>query len=231
MQQKPERYVVVSSRKWGEMAYESLADDIRQRTVLISKKEEFTEAALTEISPAYVFILHWSHIVPDELLDRFECIIFHMTDLPYGRGGSPLQNLILRGHTVTQVSAIKCVKELDAGPVYCKSPLSLEGSARQIFARLAPVTVQMIEGIIENRPIPQPQQGEPVHFRRRRHKDGDLSVAKSLREAYDLIRMLDSEDYPSAYIETCSLKLEFSEGELDGDALVAKVVLRSLGNI
>ena len=47
-----------------------------------------------------------------------------MTDLPYGRGGSPLQNLIVRGHKHTMISAIKCVKELDAGPIYLKKPLT-----------------------------------------------------------------------------------------------------------
>ena len=56
-----------------------------------------------------------------------------MSDLPYGRGGSPLQNLIIREHRKTMISAIQCVKEIDAGPVYLKKPLSLEGSAEEIF--------------------------------------------------------------------------------------------------
>ena len=48
-----------------------------------------------------------------------------MTDLPYGRGGSPLQNLIVRGHKETKISAIKVVKELDAGPVLSSLELML----------------------------------------------------------------------------------------------------------
>ena len=43
-----------------------------------------------------------------------------MTDLPYGRGGSPLQNLIINGHKETMMSALRCVQELDAGPIYLK---------------------------------------------------------------------------------------------------------------
>ena len=31
-----------------------------------------------------------------EIHENYKCIIFHMTDLPFGRGGSPLQNLISR---------------------------------------------------------------------------------------------------------------------------------------
>jgi len=37
-----------------------------------------------------------------------------MTDVPYGRGGSPLQNLIVRGHTETKLTALRCVRDLDA---------------------------------------------------------------------------------------------------------------------
>ena len=46
-----------------------------------------------------------------------------MTDLPFGRGGSPLQNLIERGIKQTKISAIKCVKELDGGDIYLKRDL------------------------------------------------------------------------------------------------------------
>ena len=46
-----------------------------------------------------------------------------MTDLPYGRGGSPLQNLIARGFLETKISAILVEKQLDAGPVYLKMEL------------------------------------------------------------------------------------------------------------
>ena len=51
-------------------------------------------------------------------MKRYDCVIFHMTDLPYGRGGSPLQNLIIRGYKKTNVVSNKCVGEVDAGPIY-----------------------------------------------------------------------------------------------------------------
>lgn len=43
-----------------------------------------------------------------------------MTNLPYGRGGSPVQNLILNGHKKTIISALNVTKDLDAGDVYLK---------------------------------------------------------------------------------------------------------------
>lgn len=32
---------------------------------------------------------------------------FHMTNFPYGRGGSPLQNLMKRGHHTTTITALR----------------------------------------------------------------------------------------------------------------------------
>ena len=63
----------------------------------IAAPAELTRAALEQAKPRYVFFPHWSHIIPEDIHGAFECVIFHMTDLPFGRGGSPLQNLIARG--------------------------------------------------------------------------------------------------------------------------------------
>ena len=57
--------------------------------------EDLTPERLASLDPRYVFFLHWSWKIPAEIHTRFECVIFHMSDVPYGRGGSPLQNLIV----------------------------------------------------------------------------------------------------------------------------------------
>ncbi|MEZ5300570.1 MAG: hypothetical protein R3F11_07915 [Verrucomicrobiales bacterium] len=44
-----------------------------------------------DYDPRMIFFLHWSHKVPAELLDRYECVCFHMTDVLMGAAGSPLQ--------------------------------------------------------------------------------------------------------------------------------------------
>ena len=59
-------------------------------------------------------------MIPSKIYQKFETIIFHMTDVPFGRGGSPLQNLIIRGYKISKLSAIKCTKKIDGGPVYLK---------------------------------------------------------------------------------------------------------------
>lgn len=188
--------------------------------------DELTVAALAAIDPRFVFFPHWSSKIPAEIYDRFECVIFHMTDLPYGRGGSPLQNLIARGHEETRLTALRCVGAMDAGPVYMKRPLSLLGTAEEVLMRAGALTAAMIAEIALDRPEPQPQQGEPTMFTRRTPDDGTLAAATTLAEAYDLIRMLDADGYPRAFADFGPFRLEFERASQRPDEIVADVRIR-----
>jgi methionyl-tRNA formyltransferase len=150
-----------------------------------------------------------------------------MADVPYGRGGSPLQNLIRRGHAETKLAALRCVAEMDAGPVYLKRPLALSGTAEEIFLRAADLMEEMIEEMIETRPKPVEQSGEPVIFRRLRPEDGDLAAAPSLRQAFDMIRMLDADGYPPAFVRAGGYRFEFSRASLRPGEIVADVRIRA----
>jgi len=199
--------------------------------VRLRTRQELTFEILEQIKPSFVFFPHWSWLIPEEIYLRFDCIIFHMTDLPYGRGGSPLQNLIVRGHQETMMSALKCVKDLDAGPVYLKRPLSLEGTAEEILQRASALMERMIVEILETRPVPAPQQGEVVEFRRRQPNDGDLAPLVELREVYDYIRMLDAAGYPPAFVKTDHLHFEFCDAHMGEGFVEAKVRIRGKPNV
>ena len=101
--------------------------------------------------------------------------------------------------------------------VYLKAPLSLLGTAEEIFIRSTEVIREMIETIIETEPIPEKQKGEVVNFRRRKPCEGDLSNLESLEQVYDYIRMLDCEGYPSAFVEIKNFKIEFSRASFKAD--------------
>lgn len=189
----------------------------------IREKQDLTVAHLEKLKPDFVFFPHWSWIIPTEIHTRFNCVIFHMTDVPFGRGGSPLQNLIVRGIYETKLSAIKCVAELDAGPVYLKMPLSLDGTAEEIFARAGKLMEEMIVKIATEKVTPTEQKGEPVIFQRRKPEDGNIAAATSLKSIYDMIRMLDAEGYPPAFVTINGLRLEFSKANLTTGHVTANV--------
>ena len=59
---------------------------------IFTGKDELTYDNVCDFNPDYIFFPHWSYYIPEEITNQWECVVFHMTDLPYGRGGSPLQN-------------------------------------------------------------------------------------------------------------------------------------------
>ena len=218
--------VIASSKSWNKNLAKKLAEVTGEEFVLISDPFELTVSSLKKINPDYIFFPHWSQIIGSEIYDNFKCIIFHMTDLPFGRGGSPLQNLIVRGIHDTQVSAIRCVKEVDAGPVYLKKPLSLYGSAEEIYMRASDVIENMIIEIIQKDIIPKNQGGAPTLFKRRKPNEGNLEEATSLKQVFDMIRMLDAEGYPHAFISVGDFQIEFTRASYKSDGIVADVKIK-----
>jgi methionyl-tRNA formyltransferase len=149
-----------------------------------------------------------------------------MTDVPYGRGGSPLQNLIMDGKTETQVTALRMTEEMDAGPVYTKRPMSLEGRAEEIYLRAGAISWDLVLWMIANKPKPIPQKGEVTLFRRRKCEQSEFPLQGELEGVYDHIRMLDAPTYPLVFIKHGSFHLEFHHADLQGDELRACVVIR-----
>ena len=149
-----------------------------------------------------------------------------MTDLPYGRGGSPFQNLIVRGIYRTKISAIKVTDTLDGGDVYLKKNQTLNGSAEHIFRDISrKIFTNMIPTIMAKDIHPVPQRGKVVIFKRRIPEQSDISSIHTIRKAYDHIRMMDAEGYPRAFIENEGLRYEFSQARLKGNKIITKVCI------
>ena len=195
--------------------------------LVFTKKQEMTVEALEAFEPDVIFMPHWSYLLPEEITDRWNCVVFHMTDLPFGRGGSPLQNLIVRGFKETKLSAIQVTKKVDAGPIYMKRPLSLEGSATEILMRCSDIIfTEMIPAFLQEMPKPKPQEGEVVLFKRRTPAEGEIKPDMTMEQIYDYIRMLDAEGYPRAFIPFGEYVMQFESAHFDaaGNQIEAKVI-------
>ena len=205
-------YLVAAIKPWNQRAFTRRIPDFPGEWHLIDQPQDLSAERLASLKPRYVFFPHWSWSVPGEILEAAECVCFHMTDLPFGRGGSPLQNLIVRGHIDTVMTAFRMTDEMDAGPVYMKQPLTLEGTAQEIFERAADLSFNMMMEIIKDKPAPVPQTGEPVIFSRRTPDQNRVPVGATPETLYDHIRMLDAETYPPAFLD----ERRFADGILRG---------------
>ena len=218
-------HILVSNQHWHEELVKTVQSKSADKFTFINTKDELTFENLMKIDPRYIFFLHWSYIIPSKIYENYECVIFHMTDLPFGRGGSPLQNLIVRGITDTKLSAIKCVKKLDAGPIYLKRDLSLYGNAEEIYLRAGKIMEDMIIQIINNNPVPVPQKGEPVIFKRRTPEQSNINEISNLDKLFDHIRMLDADGYPFAFLETEHFILKFKRASIKNDRIESEVII------
>ena len=200
-------YLLVTIRKWNLEKFKEEKNNLPGKWHLINDQEDLTLLNVQKYNPRYIFFPHWSIKVPSEIINKFECVCFHETDLPFGRGGSPIQNLISNGFKSTKISALRMNSDLDSGPIYLKRELSLEGIAEEIFIRASDIIFEMIKTIIEEEIKPKDQTGEITYFKRRLPEDSLIpKEITTLKELYDFIRMLDAEDYPKANILHNSFK-------------------------
>ena len=219
-------YIVASNKAWHRPGFDELSRHEDGRWIWVSSPEELMRRAQDEPNLRYIFFLHWSWRVPAELWSHYECVCFHMTDVPYGRGGSPLQNLIVAGHATTKLTALRMVEEMDAGPAYAKREMSLEGRAEDIYVRAGELSFEIMCWMIHNNPTAEPQKGAVIGFERRNSGQSVLPEDGSLQLIYDHIRMLDAPTYPLAFLEHGGFRLEFSNAQLLEEEVVAKVVIR-----
>jgi methionyl-tRNA formyltransferase len=216
-------YLVAGRMPWNRRVFDEDVAPLPGRWEFIATPAELTADRLRALQPRYVFFMHWSWKVPDDICRDYECVNFHLTDVPYGRGGSPLQNLIQRGHHQSKLTALRMVDALDAGPVYAKEPLSLEGSAEEILIRQSRLSAVMIRDLIAREPMPVPQTGDPVVFARRKPAESQVPALTSLEQLHDFLRMLDGTGYPRAYIVHHGFRYEFSRANLYDGRVVADV--------
>ncbi len=224
--------IIATTKEWNIENYFKLKERYNEQYDfhLITNKEELSKEHLEKLNPKYIFFPHWSWKIPEEIYATYESVLFHMTDLPYGRGGTPLQNLILNEVYDTKISAIRVDGGIDSGDIYLKEDFNIAiGSAEEIFIELSAIIfTKMIPLFLKKELTPKKQSGEVLSFQRRKPEESNLNALKekSLHKLYDFIRMLDAEGYPKAYIEFDSMKIELSEVHLKSKKLVGRFEVR-----
>ncbi len=225
-------YIVATVKSWNFDNFNNLKKNVKGNWFLIKNKKDLSFKKITKIRPKFIFFPHWNHKVDNKIVENFECVCFHETNLPFGRGGSPIQNLILRGLTKTKITAFRMNKFLDAGPIYCKYPLSLSGSAEEILRRSSNIIFKIIIQMCKKKIHYKDQKGKIVNFKRRKPIESQLPLNLSnLTKIYDYIRMLDAEGYPNAYINYGKHIIKFKDAKFKKDCIFANVKIKKKNEI
>jgi methionyl-tRNA formyltransferase len=207
----------IASKKQPGFAITILTDaDSWMRSYLPSLQESLeavghtvTLVGLPEEIPEGDFsvFLSSTRVVPQEVLARNRHnLVVHQSDLPKGRGWSPLSWQILEGKDTIPVCLFEASSEVDTGLIYLRSVIRLTGT--ELVAELREAqALSAFEMVIRFfREYPgilkggRPQVGDTTYYARRRAIDNRLDPDKSIREQFNLLRIVDNDRYP-AYFE------------------------------
>ena len=198
------KYLIYTKTIWNPL----------NKNVISQKKHIKNKLNLNEIKrikPERIFFIHWSTLIPEKIFSNYECIQFHCSNLPKFRGGSPIQNQIIRGIKKTKLCAFMVEKKLDAGHLCLKKNLSLDGSADKILKKIEDIAFKEIKNSLTKKKIIfVKQKGKSSYFRRRYPSESKITNnLNKISKIYDHIRMLDAKNYPKAFLELKNFNFEF----------------------
>lgn len=150
------------------------------------------------------FYLGCTRITPPHVLARNRRnLVVHASDLPRGRGFSPLTWQILEGRDEVPVCLLEAGVEVDSGPVIYREAIAFAGHELigEMRARLGDATVGLCRRFMSepSPPMGIAQEGAPSSYQRRRPPDSRLDPSRSLADQFDLLRVVDNETYPAFF--------------------------------
>ena len=194
-------FVVVDNESWLIPYAKKLVSEINKH----NGKAVFCKE-LKDISPGYIaFFLGCINIVPDNILklNKYNLVV-HESDLPNGRGFSPLTWSVLEGKNSVDICLLDAGKEVDSGDVYLHQEITLNGYELidELRSLQGERTIFMCLYFVENSTsiIKFKQEGEPTWYPRRGPKDSELDIKKTIAEQFNLLRVVDNDKYPAFFM-------------------------------
>lgn len=150
------------------------------------------------------FMLSYSKIVSKEILTRSRHnLVVHESDLPQGKGWSPMTWQILEGKNIVPVTLFEATECVDAGQIYMRRQMVFKGNEllAELHQRQGETTVEMCLEFVNNYPEillhARPQKGEESFYPKRTPNDSKLDINSTIKEQFNLFRVVDNKKYPA----------------------------------
>jgi methionyl-tRNA formyltransferase len=153
-----------------------------------------------------LFLISCGEMIGPDVRARYRnTLVIHASDLPRGRGWSPLIWQVLEGAREITVSMIEAVNEVDAGPIWRQERLRLEGHELfdELNRLLFDAELRLMDWAVANvrQGAPAAQRADsPTYYRKRTPADSRLDPDRTIAAQFDLMRVCDPVRYP-AYFE------------------------------
>ena len=150
------------------------------------------------------FFLGCIKITPPDILARNHVnLVVHASDLPKGRGMSPWTWQILEGKEMLPLCLLHAEDKVDSGSIIYKKQLLLKGT--ELVADIRDIigmgTLDLCQDYLLEPlpPLGQEQSGKPTYYKKRSPEDSRLDPALSIEEQFNLLRIVDNENYPAFF--------------------------------
>ena len=148
-----------------------------------------------------LYILSYLKIIPKKYLGLHDMnLVIHGSDLPKGRGFSPLSWQISEDSRVIVFTLFEAKDEVDSGDYYMKREMELDGT--ELFhewrSKCANFVAEMALEFLDNKDShpPSSQSGETTFYPKRGEADDEVLPEHSLEMIFDKLRASDSDRYP-----------------------------------
>ena len=151
-----------------------------------------------------LFILGYTKILSSQFLQKNRLnLVVHESDLPKGKGFSPIQWQILDGKSEIVVSLLEATEKVDSGDIFLQTKIILNGTElyQEIREKQAKATFSIISKFLKIYPNinPKKQIGNETFYPIRKKSDGELDISKTLKENFNLLRIGNNESWPSFF--------------------------------
>ena len=149
----------------------------------------------------FLFLISCTQFVEREVRDRYKhVLVLHESDLPKGRGWSPVAHQVLGGAGRIVVSLIEAEDKIDSGAVWAKEHCIIprHALADEILTHVFRAKTMLISRALIGRIEKLEQYGEPTYYKKRAPEDCELDPNKTIAEQFDLLRICEPR-YPAFF--------------------------------
>jgi methionyl-tRNA formyltransferase len=176
----------------------------------------WTHDAATLTNGDIAFFLGCEQIVSPQLLSlNHHNLVVHASDLPKGKGWSPLTWRILEGDDEIPVVLFEAAEKVDDGPIYLREKLVFQGTELidEMRQDLGRTTLSLCNQFLQQYPAviarAENQQGESSYYPRRTSADSKLDPDLTIREQFRLMRVADNARYPCFFeLDGCTFEIK-----------------------
>jgi len=152
-------------------------------------------------------ILSFYKIIPSKFLkhSKFNLVV-HESNLPKGKGFSPLYWQILKGSGKIVFTLFEATQQMDAGDYYLKKSFDFKKDlfyndikVRQLDCALKMISIFLKKLKRKDKIKIFKQKGTSTYFRKRNPIDSMLKLDKSLISQINLIRICDDKKFPAFF--------------------------------